>query len=351
MSSGAETSIPPALVSEIQDLIRGIVRAKLRVSLIPSDGRAENQDAIDVASQAWLEILYRLSSERGEALRDIRNYASVVTYHVCAEHLRTKYSARFRLQHKIRYLLTHRKQFAFWYFEGNAVCGLAEWRDGRREFADSARLAGARNAGSEIEGAQAVAAGEEIRPAELETVLRSVFHYLRGPAPFQPVVGIVAGILGIASFDAVDEAPELTASGPSAEKRAATMELLRALWVEVLMLNTDWRRALLLNPPRGVELEVFSANGIAGIDEIGRAVALVAEHYERLWPLLELDSGNASKVTALRTDAARFLFLWAWLPLADSAIARLLRCEAQRVINLRRLAKDRLAERLGARIK
>ncbi len=351
MSSGAETQMPPALVSEIQDVIRGIVRAKLRVTLNPSDSRAENQDALEVASQAWLEILRRLDSERSDALQDIRNYASVVTYHVCAEHLRTKYSARFRLQHKIRYLLTHRKQFALWDAAGNAVCGLAEWSDGKRELADSSRIAEARNSPAEIDGAEATGAPEDIEPRELEKVLRSVFLYLRGAAPFQSVVGIVASILGLSSFAAVDELPEQAVTGPSAEARAASLELLRALWSEVVILDLEWRRALLLNPPRGMDLEVFTANGIASIDAIGAAVALVAEHYGQLWTLLNVDSRTRSKVNTLATDAARFQFLWAWLPVADAIIARLLRCENQRVINLRRLAKDRLAERVGPRLK
>jgi hypothetical protein len=343
MEPDPSSQVSAASLSEIDDVIAGIVRGKLRVSLRADDGRQENQNALEIVSEARLEVLRKLRSN-GSEIRNLRDYASTVTYHACAEHLRGIYAGRFRVQYKLRYFLSHHIDFRVWEREDSLVCGLAAWESSGRKAADATRIASARESSSGLRTAAAArVSADEMKAGDWEKLSRAVLEYLEGPVPFQAFVGIVAWLLGVENFEA-DELPDPVSMAPSPESTASTLELLRALWVEILLLDLRWRRAFLLNPPRDVELEVFPENGIASFAEIGSAVALEDREYEVVWSGLNVESQGAAA-------AERFRLLWEWLPLRDLLIARLLECEVQQVINLRRLARDRLADRLAPRMK
>jgi hypothetical protein len=50
----------------------------------------------------------------------------------------------------------------------------------------------------------------------------------------------------------------------------------------------------------------------------------------------------------MRTPKEQFALLWTFLPLEDSLIAEVLHATRQQVINLRRVARDRLQQQLRA---
>jgi len=320
----------PSVFSELDDLIAGIVRGKLRVSLRPDDGRQENQDALEIVSKARVEVLRKLQADSSD-VRNLRDYASTVTYHACAEYLRGKYAGRFRLQYKLRYFLSHHRDFGIWTDDaGVLTCGLAKWKS-------AARIAAPRDC-PQVSEKFARSSAENMKAADWEKLSRAIFDELRGPVAFQSFVAIAASVLGVESFPE-EELADYSAPGPSPETTAAALEILRALWAEILLMDLRWRRAFLLNPPRDVELEVFPENGIASIDEIGVAVGVEDAEYAIVWS--EVNAGEAQRC---------FAMLWKWLPLRDALIARLLQAEVQQVINLRRLARDRLAARLAPRL-
>src|SRR5206468_2481028 len=97
---------------------------------------------------------------------------------------------------------------------------------------------------------------------------------------------------------------------------------LERLWEEIRQLPPRQRAALLLNlrdaEGRGM-IEMLPITGIAGPSEIAAALELPPE---------------------------QFAALWNELPIEDAAIARLLGCERQQVINLRSVARRRLERRL-----
>jgi len=317
----------PSVFSELDDLIAGIVRGKLRVSLRADDGRQENQDALEIVSKAHVEVLRKLQGDSSD-VRNLRDYASTVTYHACAEYLRGKYAGRFRLQYKLRYFLSHHRDFGIWTDDaGVLTCGLAKWKSGYKKGTPSGALA-----------AVAHTSADNMKAADWEKLCRAIFEDLRGPVAFQSFVAVAASVLGVESFPE-EELADYSAPGPSPENTAAALEILRALWAEILLIDLRWRRAFLLNPPRDVELEVFPENGIASIDEIGVAVGVEDAEYAIVWS--EVNAGEAQRC---------FAMLWKWLPLRDALIARLLQAEVQQVINLRRLARDRLAARLAPRL-
>ena len=112
---------------------------------------------------------------------------------------------------------------------------------------------------------------------------------------------------------------------------------LERLWFEILQLLPRQRFAYLLNPTEG-ELEVFPHNGIASIREIGRALAISSEQFSLLSKELALQGGSAYD--------EKFAMLWNQLPLNDKLIARLLAATPQQVINLRKVARERLGRQM-----
>ena len=75
----------------------------------------------------------------------------------------------------------------------------------------------------------------------------AVLEYLGGPVTFAEFIGIAAWILGVESY-IPEELGEQVSPAPSPESAAAAIEILRALWLEILRLDLRWRRAFLLNP-------------------------------------------------------------------------------------------------------
>src|SRR5262249_50678177 len=105
-----------------------------------------------------------------------------------------------------------------------------------------------------------------------------------------------------------------------------------------------WLMAFLLNLPgftkesRG-EIEAFESSGAATRTDIGRLLALIQQEFEDLgdshqWPP---DPGSPE---------ARMEAMWPFLPREDILIAKALRCQKQRVINLRTVAVQKVAKRL-----
>ena len=140
---GAERERLLALLVEGQaaPVVRGVFKSKLRVSLNPSDGREENQDALELFGDVCADLvaeLRGLHEDGARSVADFRSYVAGVAFNACCRHLRRKYPQRHSLKTRVRYLLTHHAAFALW--ESGAhehLCGPAAWR-GRAGVSSSA---------------------------------------------------------------------------------------------------------------------------------------------------------------------------------------------------------------------
>src|SRR6266699_3449665 len=103
-----------SLAQEVEPVIRGIIRRKLRVTLDPADGRRENQNGLELFGDVWVKLLQEMES--GD-IRSIRSYAAVITYHACSEYFREKYPARSSLRNRVHYFLTHHAEYSVWQTE------------------------------------------------------------------------------------------------------------------------------------------------------------------------------------------------------------------------------------------
>jgi hypothetical protein len=140
---------------------------------------------------------------------------------------------------------------------------------------------------------------------------------------------------------------QLAIRAPGPERLAETRDTLRQLWRAILQLPPRYRVVYLLNPTDG-ELDIFPWHGVASLRDIGLALALTTAQYEQLWEALQLDEATRQYAYSQQSVDIRFAILWNFLPLEDLLIASLLGATRQQIINLRRLARDRLARQLRA---
>ena len=273
----------------------------------------------EVASAAREQLLRQLSllrsGERAEPIRDFRAYAASVAYSAWAEFLRGRHPQRAMLLNRLRYLLENRttqKGFAIWEDEeGEKWCGFARWRG---------RTGGATPKRQWLLLDPAAAAREALGQADpagliLPEMVAGLFRWLGGPIELRDLTNVTAELLGYTRADSIsrEEMVEIE-SHPSPAEDLVWKEYLAWLWQEIGGLSTRQRRAFLLHFDFLRELELL---GIASL----RAIA-----------------------GALEFSPNEFAALWNRLPFDDLAIAKMLDCTRQQVINLRRVARDKLGE-------
>jgi hypothetical protein len=218
------------------------------------------------------------------------------------------------LLNRLRYLLegrTTQKGFALWTDNnGSKWCGFAQWH-GRIEAATPKLhwlLIDPRAAAAEA------LQGSDPATLALPELIAQIFRWLGGPLELRDLANLISELLGYqrATLNVPDE--EITQIDPrdSPAEELVWKEYLAWLWHEMDNLSTRQRRAFLLHFDIVRELELL---GIASM----RAVA-----------------------GALDFRPNEFAELWNRLPLEDLAIAKLLECTRQQVINLRRVARDKL---------
>jgi DNA-directed RNA polymerase specialized sigma24 family protein len=336
-SSAESENLLAGIISEhAHPIIRNIIKAKLRVSFNQQDGGHLNQDALEIGSEIKGTLLAELQSlknlPRQKTINNFRNYVAVVTYNACYDYLRRKYPRRHSLKNRLRYLLTHRIDFALWESaEGEWLCGEADWR-GRKSVADAERRL--RELAQDGSGfVRSKLSGVNAARLELAELLKAVFEELKGPVELDGLATLIAYLQGTG-----DERDEQTARSDGEEDEDPTAQLpdsrpgvatqvdlkiyLEKLWLEILELPPGQRAAVLLNlkDAQGSSMvEMFPITGIASIRQIAEALEIPAQEFAKLWNELPLD---------------------------DNKIASRLGINRQQVINLRKSARDRLARRL-----
>ncbi|HEU4752348.1 MAG TPA: hypothetical protein VFU47_04495 [Armatimonadota bacterium] len=327
-----------ALIRELDPVITGIIRRKLRV--VPG-GPVEREGAAaeDVRGEVLVQVLARLEELRrnpdGDGIANLRGFVAVSAYRVCDSHLRKKYPQRASLKNKLSYLLTKRagqEGLALWDAGGDRLAGFEAWREEGRPLVRNARYQ------QLVERPRAVVEqafpGQDPKHANPGELVAALFNWTAGPVELDDLVNVVAQLWEVR--DAVEPPPEprgeesadpyrnLADPRPAVETEAEQRAYLQALWAEIRQLPPRQCAALLLNlrdaQGRGV-IALLPILRIATIREIAAALGFAAE---------------------------RFAELWNELPVEDNAIAELLGCTRQQVINLRKVARERLGRRMRA---
>jgi hypothetical protein len=322
----ASSSAVQELICEFaQPLVGDIIRNKLRVGY-SADRDLTDDEAADLISDVILKLVGRLrelkSDPSARAIRNFRGYVAVTSYHACDEYLRKKYPRRYSLKNQLRYVLTHREDFAIWEYEpGVLSCGFAEWKNQEqsvrnpelRELLDTKTLL------AESTSAKLIST----------SLLTAIFKRNGGPLRLDDLVSFLADIFQIkdelqpTSIDNETQAhSDRTHSHEKLESAMDQRSQLEKLWIEICALPPRQRVALLLSlrdsRGRGV-LTLLPLIGIASIRQIADTLTMSAD--------------------SLAT-------LWNQLPVEDAVIASSLGVTRQQVINLRKCARARLLRRV-----
>ncbi|MFN7926550.1 MAG: hypothetical protein U0Y68_01150 [Blastocatellia bacterium] len=304
------------IAEQLEPLLQVIVRHKLGLWL-----RLQHEEAADVQGEIRLRLLERLQRlRRGEEapIRDLSAYVAVVSYHGCAAYVRRHSPERWRLQHRLRHLLTHYPQFRLRQeAEAEWLGGLASWAE-----AHSGRL-------SQTQVQQLL---DGPLPPPLASVPDPTFTRHRPEQQLQALLQWAAHWITLDELVAIFaqwwkvKDPPPASLHPAAPPPAAAQQVeqrlyLQKIWQEITALPLRQRQALLLN-----------------LREIGDPNAIV------LFPALHIASLH-DIAAALELSPTEFATLWPRLPLEDNEIAARLHLTRRQVINLRKVARVRLARR------
>ncbi len=330
---GAESDrlLSQLLTEHAEPLITAIIGNKLGSSVTPPLSR-ERLDTEDVHSEAVTHLLARLddckSNPHDSSISDFRGYVAVLTYNACSAYLRQKYPQRWRLKNRLRYLLTHWREFALWEHEAHCwLGGFAVWHGQKIEVGCRAKLQTLRE-DSPVLMVTGNLSGS-VQQASLTDLLTAIFRWLRSPAELDELVSTVADLQGIkdqmvvsvAGGEQFGDAPaQLTDPRMSLATEVEQRLFLQRLWVEIGELPVRQRVALLLSlrDAQGSVIALLPLTGVASIRQIADALSMGADELARLWNELPLD---------------------------DVAISARLGVTRQQVINLRKSARERLGRR------
>lgn len=305
--------------SEAGPVMQRVLRGKFRTDAEGTNEAA--RDFEDVLSSAREELVRQLQLLReggkSESIGNFRAYSGAVAYAAWAEHLRRAYPARSMLLNRLRYLLENRTKqrgFALWDTStGERWCGFEKWR-GENPGPATAKL---QQLIMEPGNAAREAVGEiDFQSTNLATLLAGIFEWIERPIELRHLVDVMGELLQISdrqqSLEAALDESEPRDLAPSPVEALKWQEYLRWLWNELALLSRPQRAAFLLHSNVTPEFEI---RGIASIRKIAAVLELSPEEIAQLWNQI---------------------------PVEDLAIADLLGQERQQVINLRRVARDRL---------
>lgn len=128
---------------------------------------------------------------------------------------------------------------------------------------------------------------------------------------------------------------------------AVERAFLARFWREIELLPPLQRLVYVLHCSNG-EMELFWFYGIASLRQIGRALQLTSEQFQRAWILLEWNAAKREQARVLTSYDEKFAMLWPQLPLNDLTLAALLETTQQNVRALRFAARRQLSRRMNA---
>ncbi len=319
----SEDALSDLLIRHIQPIIEKSLRAKLRVSLTPTDFHQANQDALELLSEVKLLLVSELgklrSNHTGKTIQNLNSYVISVTINVYRQYLRKKYPQRQQLKSKLRYLLTHHAKFALWENEQGVFCSLKE----NRETTSPPNAEIIQKNIAEIVNQQNLHDS-----ARIIDLLKVIFEAAKSPIYFNDLLSIVAETQHIRDYREMSETEisnrvdAAVSTKPGILDEIEQRAMLSKVWKEIVSLPVRHRLALLLNLR----------------DKRGDCLI-------RLFPLLRI-AGIRQIADTLGFEHEEFAVVWQELPWDDLKIGEYLGLTRQQVINLRQSARLRLIRQM-----
>ena len=335
---------------------REIVEKRFGVHLESAQSGEKHQAAWDVYQNATVKILKAISGQAG--IEDPSAYAATVARNSCRDYWRIHNPGWADLKGRLSRFFRKQPAWALWQVDEQLgwICGPVEWKE--IPLAEGARVSELTEQPRRIRASALpkLELADQLDAFAWDRLLRGVFEYLGGPIRLDELVSIAGVLFGVQgsremAFDELATGDngaswDPPAPEPPADVRLAIAQEIRGVWNEIKTMPKRWVLPFLLNPPvtkregaeRG-EIAVFAASGVATIAEIESLLGFTDQQYAVLTVELRLESDPDPRL--------RFAAVWNSLPLEDLLIARLMGLDsAQKVINLRMVAKNHLARSL-----
>lgn len=292
-----EKLLEDLLVAEAEPRIRKVVLRKLG---------PECPDLDDVCADVLVEAAAQLRAWKGlgdrRRVENFADYVAACSFNAASEYLRRKYPRWRRLRDRVHYVLRHDPQLAVWQSPRGWLGGLARWKG--------------QNAVVPAPSLDDCARARKLSPADS---LNAVLSIADGAVELDELVELASHLWGEA-LDAHGYEHAEPAAAPQFDEHIDQCRYAERLWHEILALPERQRQALLLNFTAD-GLDVFLLFGVISFRSLAEALAV---------------------------DAQELALLWKKMPLDDLTIAARLQLTRQQVINLRKSARKRLANRIRA---
>jgi DNA-directed RNA polymerase specialized sigma24 family protein len=269
-------------------------------------------DVEDISATISLRLITKLrgtATSADDAIQDFEKYLATLIYNVINDHLRKAFPARTRLKNRLRYACLHDPRLALWSTERELLCGLEEW-NGARTFLTEVPIDAARASRVILDGD---------RPADS---LVAILERAGQPIVFDAMVSFTATAWQVVDVQTPEKDITPRRNELGTADRLEMRQYLAALWTEIRELRPMQRKALLLNLRSGESANVISLlilTGVAPFDDVA---------------------------AALEMTPAGLAAIWNDLPFDDNRIAAILDVPRQKVINLRKSARERLSRRM-----
>ena len=295
--------------TQIEPLVKQTIRVKFRS--VPTAKHDEEDVFSETLLKLWKQLQKWVQAPEQMEVSDFSAYVATTTANCCKEYFRGKFPRRWHLRNRLRYLLSHSRDFAIWQSKtGEWITGFSNWKD--RDPIKAEDLATTHHF--------------EIAGGKLFEIVRHVFRRSSGPLTFDDLLAVVIAHPGIREqFQDPQLHPDKevdSLADPRSHLESRKKPYLERLWSEICGLPSKQRVALLLNLRDREGRDAIAAlplTGIASISQIAVALEMAKEELAELW-----------------ND----------LPLDDSRIADRLHLTRQQVINLRKSARERLTYRM-----
>lgn len=319
-SREAEALLAQLLEQEAAPVIARVLRSKAGGS-----EAAAHHELADLTSAVREELITRLLAMPGDdtqpEIRNFRGYVATVAYNVWAQHLRSENPGRAMLLNRVRYLLgnrTNQRGFALWDAPaGERLCGLRTMQatSGAITMTPKLQLL----AVDPFAVAREAFGGRDWRRLDLAELLAQLFRWLEQPLELRHLIDALVQLLEVSDdkvsmniHSVAGAGPEFVDPGASAIDSLKWTEYLGWLWAELGHLSTRQRTAFLLHSD---VIREFDLRGVASLRQIAPTLGFSPEEFAEIWNQLPHD---------------------------DATIAARLQLQRQQVINLRRVARDRL---------
>jgi hypothetical protein len=260
---------------------------RIVLSKVPRPASEDVQHDVLVDLIARLQYMKRSGAR--DSIGDFSAYSAVAAYHACRQHYRRSFPERYRLGTRVRYLLASHPRFGIWKTSGGS------WMCGKRDVA------------------RAESRAVQSASRETERLVERILEESNAPLAFGDLLAHVTAAQRVGTTQ-----PDAN----NVEKRLTQRDWIRELWCEIVQLPLPQRISLLLSmrdDDGNSGLILFPMVGVASLRQIAMGLAMPAE------------------------DLAS---MWGCLPLNDQRIGEHLRLDRQRVINLRKSARERLSRRV-----